>query len=319
VLRERTLEFPFTTSLIYARLAGLRQESHGARHECIVDYDELHLRMPPALILCQGKPFERVAGHYVPRRLRFLDVPRVRLTGVYAHLAALPADHPARFLRSTLHWRPPSEKTPRHLFIGDEASVKLSASRWTMEERPGPAEPVAFVREWSPSPPLPARLVQTTKSLHHRYGGDPITIRMRDRAYRHRLFVGGLECQGGRRPSVDFVLNLSENPSRWCPDSGPPSADRWVPKGEGKAGMPAAEIVDEAHWVLERLRAGSRVLVHCTAGFNRSVTVCCGALILLEGLSAEAALARVREHHPWSGPDSHHWLALRWLAHTARR
>ncbi|NTU75547.1 MAG: hypothetical protein HGA86_05445 [Anaerolineaceae bacterium] len=28
----------------------------------------------------------------------------------------------------------------------------------------------------------------------------------------------------------------------------------------------------------------------------------------------EEALARVREHHPWARPDSHHWLVLRWLA-----
>jgi len=36
-------------------------------------------------------------------------------------------------------------------------------------------------------------------------------------------------------------------------------------------------------------------------------------LMLLEGLNAETALARVRQHHPWARPDSHHWLALRWL------
>jgi hypothetical protein len=34
----------------------------------------------------------------------------------------------------------------------------------------------------------------------------------------------------------------------------------------------------------------------------------------LENLSAEAALTRVREHHPWARPDAHHWLKLRWLA-----
>jgi hypothetical protein len=67
------------------------------------------------------------------------------------------------------------------------------------------------------------------------------------------------------------------------------------------------------------LRAGQRVLAHCVAGLNRSVTIGCAALILLEGLSAEAALERVREHHPWARPDSHHWLMLRWLAHTSGR
>jgi protein-tyrosine phosphatase len=71
---------------------------------------------------------------------------------------------------------------------------------------------------------------------------------------------------------------------------------------------------NEVQWVIDRLRARQRVLVHCSAGFNRSVTVCCAALILLEGISAENALERVREHHPWAYPDAHHWLVLRWLA-----
>jgi protein-tyrosine phosphatase len=47
---------------------------------------------------------------------------------------------------------------------------------------------------------------------------------------------------------------------------------------------------------------------------NRSATVCCAALILLEGLPAEAALARVRERHPGAWPDPYHWFLLRWLA-----
>jgi hypothetical protein len=35
--------------------------------------------------------------------------------------------------------------------------------------------------------------------------------------------------------------------------------------------------------------------------------------MLLEGLSADEALARVREHHPLAWPDPYHWFALRWL------
>ena len=81
--------------------------------------------------------------------------------------------------------------------------------------------------------------------------------------------------------------------------------------------MDVSEITEEACWVIERLQAGQRVLVHCAAGMNRSATICCAVLILLEGLPAEAALERVREHHPWARPDSDHWLALRWLAHVA--
>ena len=80
--------------------------------------------------------------------------------------------------------------------------------------------------------------------------------------------------------------------------------------------MDIAEITAEAQWVIDRLQAGQRVLVHCSAGLNRSTTICCAVLMQLENLSAEDALTRVREHHPWARPDSHQWLRLRWLAHT---
>ena len=83
--------------------------------------------------------------------------------------------------------------------------------------------------------------------------------------------------------------------------------------------MTVDQIHEEAKWVIERLQNDQSVLVHCVAGMNRSVTVCCATLILLEGLNAETALARVREHHPWARPDSHHWLALRWLATSKRK
>ena len=82
--------------------------------------------------------------------------------------------------------------------------------------------------------------------------------------------------------------------------------------------MSVAEIVEETQWVIERLWNGQQVLVHCSAGMNRSAVISCGALILLEGLSAEAALERVREHHPWARPDPFHWLKLRWLAKEQR-
>jgi protein-tyrosine phosphatase len=78
--------------------------------------------------------------------------------------------------------------------------------------------------------------------------------------------------------------------------------------------MKLDELVAEAQWVIERLVRGQKVLVHCVAGFNRSVTLCCAIVMLIENLSAEAALARVRQNHPWALPDSHHWLVLRWLA-----
>ncbi len=166
------------------------------------------------------------------------------------------------------------------------------------------------MRDWSSPPLLPARLVPRPQRLHQRYGGDPITFQFNGRAFQRRLFVGGMEHQSDQRPDVQAVLNLSEDENRWPLTE----ADRRAEKGEGSQGMNIAEIVAEAQWVVDRLQAGQRVLVHCSGGLNRSVTICCAVLIRLENLSAEEALNRVREYHPWARPDSHHWLKLRWLA-----
>ena len=168
-------------------------------------------------------------------------------------------------------------------------------------------------RDWSPAPPMSGRLVPRPSHLHGRFGGDPITIKVHGVSRHRRLFVGGLDIQPKQRPQVDAVLNLGEQASRWVKRNRLPPTDRSVHNGEGSKGMTIPEILEEAAWVMERLEQNQRVLVHCVAGMNRSVTICCAALMLLEGLGAKAALERVREHHPWARPDSHHWLALRWL------
>jgi hypothetical protein len=162
---------------------------------------------------------------------------------------------------------------------------------------------------------MPDRLVPQPKQIHCRFGGDPITVYLNYRSHYGRLYIGSVEIQPKQRPQVDAVLNLGEEPSRWITQgqSFAPT-DRTVNKGEGEQGMEIAEIRYEANWVIERLKDNQRVLVHCVAGMNRSSTICCAVLILLEGISAEKALERVREHHPWARPDSNHWLKLRWLA-----
>jgi hypothetical protein len=177
-------------------------------------------------------------------------------------------------------------------------------------------KPIAIERDRSPAPPMTERLVPQPKHIYDRFGGDPIRIHLNQRFQHHRLFIGGLENQLSYRPHVDAVLNLGEQPSRWVDGKNLHPADRAVNKGEGAQGMTAHEMREEASWVIERLRADQRVLVHCVAGMNRSTTICCAVLILLEGLSADEALARVREQHPWARPDSYHWLNLRWLEKT---
>jgi hypothetical protein len=135
-----------------------------------------------------------------------------------------------------------------------------------------------------------------------------------------RLFIGGLDNQSKHRPDVSVVLNLAEDASLWALDGSPHPLDRWAKKGEGSKGMTVRELAEEADWVITHLKnKRERVLVHCSAGMNRSSSVCCAVLIRLEGLSAEAALERVREHHPWARPDPRHWLALRWLASFGTR
>jgi hypothetical protein len=310
----RILEFPHTRSLVNARLDELREATRSSQRELIFDYQELRLLAPPELIAINTRPYERLRGEFMPRRLRFRGLRWIKSTGIFAQLSDVPPASEQRQLEGLLCWRNPD--AVEYCLVLDHAtsnsSLLFSARDCVREERVGALEPIEMVRDWSPPPLLPARLVPKPQRLHQRYGGDPITIHLDGRALRRRLFVGGMEHQSDQRPDVHAVLNLSEDENHWPLTT----ADRRAQKGEGPQGMDIAEIRDEAQWVIDRLQAGQRVLVHCSAGFNRSVTVCCAVHIQLEHLSAEEALARVREHHPWARPDSHHWLKLRWMAHT---
>lgn len=310
----RILEFPHMRSLVNAHLDDLREETHGSRRNLIFDYRELRLSAPPELIAIDDRPHERLRGEYAPRRLRFRGLRWVKSRGVFTHLDDIAPDADVRSLEGMLCWRAPDNEEYCLLFDHADASsgFLFSARDCVSEERTGLVEPIEIVRDWSSPPLLPARLMPKPQRLHQRYGGDPITIHLNGRMFPQRLFVGGMEHQSDQRPAVHAVLNLSEDDNRWPLTA----ADRRAEKGEGSQGMDLAEIRAEAQWVIDRLQTGQRVLVHCSAGFNRSVTICCAVLMQLENLSAEEGLNRVREHHPWARPDSHHWLKLRWMMHT---
>lgn len=316
----RLLAFPLDQSPSGGRLDMLQPQWHGDRPELLMQFQELIPSAPPELIERNGMPVERLRGLYVPRCLRFVGARIVRGTELPASLARLPADDPDRAVTGTWQWRNPTGENYYLLgvHIAEVPSLLMTAERCISEPRDGPAQRVDLTRDWSPTPASPARRIPDPQWLHQRYGGDPIPVQLSARLYHRRLFIGGVDVQGLQRPDVHAVLNLGEEPSRWAAVCPPHPADRWADKGEGSQGMDAAEISEEALWVVERLRAGQRVLVHCSAGMNRSATICCAVLELLEGLSAEAALERVRAHHPWARPDSHHWLQLRWLAHVQR-
>jgi hypothetical protein len=192
------------------------------------------------------------------------------------------------------------------------ASMNFLAGAVAYEQGNG-GMPFTLERDWSPAPPMPERVIPQPKDLHEQFGGDPVTIRLNGAYQERKLFVGGLENQPAARPQVDAVLNIGESPSAWVQGNGLHPSDRTVERGEGLYGMSANDIREEATWVIDHLKKDESVLVHCVAGMNRSATVCCAVLMLVEGLSAEEALVRVREQHPWAKPDSYHWLALRWL------
>jgi len=263
-----------------------------------------------------GKLFERVTGRHIPLKLSFFNVTELNRPDFFTTLGNYPPDEPSRIIAIMHSWQQPGMDDIFHIFslrgpVG--ANMNFFASHATYDQEAG-GSPITFERDWSPSPPMPDGLVPQPIDLHDNFGGDPVTIKIGETIQEHKLFVGGLEHQPEHRPpQIGAVLNLGEKPSLWVKGNIPHPNDRTVQKGEGSQGMSTAEIRAEANWVIDRLQKDESVLVHCVAGMNRSTTICCAVLMLLEGLSAGEALKRVREQHPWAKPDSYHWLALRWL------
>ncbi len=293
-------------------------EKYYRRDDFVLEYRAQVPDGIPQLFEREGKIAEHLQGVYIPRRLRFTGIEKLDPRGLYKEVDRIPAGHPARTIVDLYSWQPREKQLPFYLMFGrsaEQAEIRFYAHSAQNEGRDGQPIPFSEERTWSPAPPMPAGLVPQPLSIYRRFGGDPVPFRMGGREHRRRLFVGNIESQPEVRPDVEAVLNLGEKASRWLKGHDlPPSHDRWIHKGEGSEGMTVSEIRQEAEWVIERLRAGQRVLVHCVAGMNRSTTICCAILILLEGLTAGQALARVREHHPWARPDSHHWIALKCMA-----
>lgn len=315
------MEFPYFDLLVNARLDTIYHDEE--THEFVMDFYELQLDQPIRMFWEDGKPFEELHGQYIPRRIRFHDVKWVEAKGIYADLTDIPLDHSARFLQGALYWKPTHEEDTYFLLSASSSEyAKLMMATLTnevsLEERSGETETAHVVRNWSPTPPWTDQFMPETNEYQEKYGGDPIRFLLNGEMCADNFLVGGTHHQGEQRSPVHAILNLSEEPSAWLNDSTIPFFDRWAHKGEGRDGMTTDEMITEAKWVTKRLREGQRVLVHCSAGFNRSVTVCCAALILMENLSAEEALNRVREQHPWSRPDAYNWLKLKWLAHSLK-
>lgn len=312
----RITPLPVPEPIAAGRLDSFSIFARGQRTDAILEY---HAYLPEAagdLFEQNGKIFERTHGLYLPRRLRFLGIEKLEQHGLYLNPNAIPPDHAARIIAELLSWKSRNERLYFFLLYGSSEGTDLFFHAHTvkLERRSGIPIAVTFERDWSPPPSLPARLVPQPGQMYKRFGGDPIAIHINGETHQRQLFIGSLESQPQLRPDVHAVLNLGEQPSRWALASQSRASDRWAIKGEGSSGMNVDEIRAEAMWGLEHLQNRQRLLVHCMAGMDRSATICCAILILLEGLTAEQALERVRKHHPWARPGNHHWILLRWLA-----
>lgn len=320
--RVRNYRFPYSREVFDSRIERF-VEMRGARgaSEIHVELRGLRPLSPGRLELdAEGVPIEVLDAERVPLRMRFRHASWSQLSGIYTELDSVPANHPGRQLFDVLHFRVDSEPAAYWLYtdINVPGSAVLYATGCTLEQRAGAGERVMVRRRWSCPPPPTTSLVRP-KALHRRFGGDPIAVRIGDKVYHRRLFIGGVHYQTMQRPEVDGVLNLCDVPNPWLMSIGVHPGDRHEEKGEAGMGMLPGDLLAEARWVVAALHAGQRVLVHCYAGINRSSTVCCAALMLLEGVTAEEALARVRTTHPQARPDPYHWLRLRWLETLLRR
>ena len=314
----RIVQYPFAAALQGALLDSYEEQQRDGQLQITLKLRALE-RKSSELFERDGEIHERIEGVYYPMQLHFSSASELQSSDFFKSLNSLHPDDPLRTIEDMLSWRRPDRQDTFYLFGLQAAHLDnlMFFAKHIRDDSLSP-EPTPFIleRDWSPAPPMSDRLVPRPKRLHQRFGGDPITLRVGTRPAHHRLFVGGLDIQPGERPQVDVIFNVSEEASKWVKDRRIHPRDRWDNKGEGSEGMSLEVIREEAEWVIERLRKNQRVLVHCVAGMNRSSTICCAALILLEGLTADQALDRVREHHPWARPDSRHWLKLRWLAKT---
>ncbi|GAB4463336.1 MAG: hypothetical protein Kow0070_23710 [Anaerolineales bacterium] len=306
----RIVRHPFAHLMADARLDSYNEDGGTIRMN-VQGFETVETE----LLESGGIILERGTARYIPLTLTFTGVHHLQRPDFFTSLHQYPPGDPARAIGTMHAWIMPGMDDIFHL-IGmrnrPDANITFFAAGATHEQGEA-GNPFPFERDWSPSPPMPGVEVPQPYHLYDRFGGDPVVIKLNGQVIENKLFIGGIENQPETRPQIDAVLNLGEKPSAWVKDGKLHPNDRTVEKGEGSKGMSAEEIREEAEWVIERLRRDESVLVHCVAGMNRSTTVCCAVLMQLEGLTAEQALERIYEHHPWAKPDAHHWLMLKWL------
>lgn len=96
----------------------------------------------------------------------------------------------------------------------------------------------------------------------------------------------------GDKPRFDCILNLFPWERYIVPEGTLMATDELYDAED----LPAVEVIDLlAKKVIGWLDEGHQVLVHCQAGLNRSSLVAARTLMLWRGMTADAAIARIRE------------------------
>ncbi len=84
-------------------------------------------------------------------------------------------------------------------------------------------------------------------------------------------------------------------------DAGGPGRASWFPTPDLGV-RPLEEFVAAVDHLVDGLRSGTGMIVHCAAGIGRSGTMAAGVLLAL-GVDHDRALATVAEHRPTAGPE----------------
>src|SRR5574341_93545 len=276
----RIIQHPLAAAIQGAFLDSYHEERRGGQFHITLNIRTLE-RTSSKLFECDGVLHERVKRTYVPTQFCFSGVSELKVSDAFTNLTNLPRNDPTHTIDDMLAWQQPERQDTFYVFFMQATdNLMFFARRARYERFPEESTPITLERDWASPPSLPARLVPEPKYLHKRFGGDPITINVDGCVRYHKLFIGGTDIQPKRRPQVNAVLNLGENPSRWVKAGVLHPTDRAENKGEGHRGMLLDEIRDEAICVIDRLRKNQSVLVHCAAGLNRWSTICCAVLVL---------------------------------------
>ena len=145
------------------------------------------------------------------------------------------------------------------------------------------------------------------------------------------LIVGAYPLDRGdvnhlRLMQIERVLNLVED-SEYQPGDREAIEEAYASHGiqENRQNLidfghlPPDQLDAAVSTLVDWLRDGRRVYVHCRAGWQRSAAVASGAVAVIRGISIEEALASVQDQKPSADPlphqraDLHAW----WQARSA--